>query len=113
VDLPLLPFCSSVKALQIKVLRCSNAVVSTILLIHLLILSTGRAQASPTIFFPGNNAQEGRRGARRLLRLQPAATNTFHVMGGGVHQATTTPDNLEFNASMRPAPRSHSNPRQN
>jgi hypothetical protein len=110
---------SSIKALQMKVLRCSNVVMSTILLIHLLLFA-GRAQASPTIFFPGNNAQESRHGARRLLQLQPepaTATNTFHVKGGGVHQARTTPanakPNVEFNASMRRAPRSNSNPRQN
>ncbi|CAL4995792.1 unnamed protein product [Urochloa decumbens] len=93
-----------------------KAVMSAVILLHLLLISTATAAASPaTSSLPPDG--QGWAAARRLLqpRLTAAmatATNTFHVKGAA-HQPATAKPSVEFNASTRSAPGSKFNPRQN
>jgi len=96
---------------------------AVILLLHLLLLGSATAAAaavSPTTTTLPPDGQ-GWAAARRLLLLQPTAImataiNTFHA-----HQPATAAaaarggakPTVEFNASMKSAPGSRFNPRQN
>ncbi|KAL6597416.1 hypothetical protein ACP70R_046856 [Stipagrostis hirtigluma subsp. patula] len=113
--------------------RSSSVAMGAMFLLHLLLLSSASASASPTILPHGDNynvaaAAQGwaqRRphtASRRLLLLRPTAavaTNTFHVDGGHSSAAATTAPgdkakrDVEFNASKRPAPGTKFNPKQN
>jgi len=109
-----------------KAVCCSAAMSAVILLLHLLLhgSATAAAAASPTTTTLPPDGQ-GWAAARRLLLLQPTAImataiNTFHVKGAA-HQPVTAAaaarggakPTVEFNASMKSAPGSRFNPRQN
>ncbi|KAG2559779.1 hypothetical protein PVAP13_8KG009700 [Panicum virgatum] len=101
---------------------------AVILLLHLLLGSAtaaAAAAASPTTTTLPPDGQ-GWAAARRLLLLQPTAImataiNTFHDKGAAHQPATAVAaaaragakPTVEFNASMKSAPGSRFNPRQN
>ena len=100
---------------------CCSAAMSAVILLHLLLGSATAAAASPTTTTLPPDSQ-GWAAARRLLLLQPTAimataTNTFHVKGAAHQPATAArggaKPTVEFNASMKSAPGSRFNPRQN
>ena len=104
---------------------CCSAAVSAVILLHLLLLGSATAEAaSPTTTTQPPDSQ-GWAAARRLLLLQPTAImataiNTFHVKGAAHQPATAAAaarggakPTVEFNASMKSAPGSRFNPRQN
>ena len=109
-----------------KAVCCSAAMSAVILLLHLLLGSAtaAAAAASPTTTTLPPDGQ-GWAAARRLLLLQPTAImataiNTFHVKGAAHQPATAAAaarggakPTVEFNASMKSAPGSRFNPRQN
>ncbi|CAL5098504.1 unnamed protein product [Urochloa decumbens] len=94
-----------------------KAAMSAVILLHLLLINTATAAASPATSSLPPDGQGWATAARRLLlpRLTAAmatATNTFHVKGAA-HQPATAKPSVEFNASTRSAPGSKFNPRQN
>jgi len=103
---------------------CCSAAVSAVILLHLLLGSATAEAASPTTTTQPPDSQ-GWAAARRLLLLQPTAImataiNTFHVKGAAHQPATAAAaarggakPTVEFNASMKSAPGSRFNPRQN
>ncbi|CAM0146872.1 unnamed protein product [Urochloa decumbens] len=89
-----------------------KAAMSAVILLHLLLINTATAAASPATSLPPDG--QGWAAARRLLLPRPTATNTFHVKGAAHQPATAAAKpSVEFNASTRSAPGSKFNPRQN
>jgi len=112
-----------------KAVCCSAAMSAVILLLHLLLGSATAAAAAAAAASPTTTTLppdgQGWAAARRLLLLQPTAImataiNTFHVKGAAHQPATAAAaarggakPTVEFNASMKSAPGSRFNPRQN
>ncbi|KAL5203827.1 hypothetical protein ABZP36_008698 [Zizania latifolia] len=105
--------------------KALHSMLAAILLLHLLLTVAFASLAitgSTGSLFHRNDDGAAARSSRRLLQQQPTAaaaaaaaamaTNTFHVKGVQQAPANAKPK-VEFDASMRPSPRSNFNPRHN